>query len=202
MKKLPIQAASGLKFSTEILESSIGVQAVEIAASLSLGICMGFIYELFRLPRHLFPSASFLFDFIFCLCFGAGVFVLGMACGGNLRFYMPFAALMGAWAYWLLLGKKLRPLMLKLEKLGAKGWLKLKRLIKKLLKIIKNIFSFFKKRFRMVGYTKDGKLGGAMSKSGVREAQRKGKDHEISQNGHTDKVYYPGSAHIRSLHDI
>lgn len=194
-------AAFGRDFSIESLETGIIHQALEIAASLSLGLCLGFIYELFRVPRRLLPGAAFLLDTLFCLLLGAGLFVLGMACGGTLRFYMPFAAALGAGLYWVTIGRWLSPFWVYLESFGAKVLKKEKAFAKKVNKLLKNIFSFCKKRFRITKYIKNGRLGKGMSKSGARRARRKGENHEISQNGHTGKAYYPCPSDLRSFHD-
>ena len=183
------------------MEIGILTQAAEIAASLALGVCLGFLYEIFRLPRRLFRKLGFLFDLLFCLLLAFGLFLLGMACGSTLRFYMPFAAALGSGIYWALFGRWLHPMMEKLESYGVKALRKQKLLAKKMDKILKNIFSSAKKRFRIDRYIKDGKLGVGMSKSGAHSERRKGDYHEISQMEHTGKVYYPGPSHLRSFHD-
>jgi len=200
MRRWPPPEASGPVYSTERVETLLLTQAAEICVCLALGLCLGFIYDVLRVPRHLAGAWGFLFDILFCLIMGGSLFVLGMACGGVLRFYMPFAAALGAGVYWLSFGRWLSPFFRKVESYGAKALRGLNRLIKKLNKIFKNIFSIGKKRFRMIGYTKDGKLGMGMSKSGARRAQRKGEDHEISRTGHTCKSCYPGPSDICSFY--
>lgn len=182
------------------METHILSQALEIVSSLALGMCLGFVYDLFRVPRHIFRSLAFVFDLAFCLVLGAAIFLMAMALGGTLRFYMPFAAALGAGLYSALFGRWLRPLLGKLEILAGKGLNRLKNLMKKMNKNFKNIFSRLKKRFRITKYRKDGKLGEGMSNSGPRRARQKGDYHEISQDGHTCKTYYPGSSDLRSFH--
>ncbi|MBR5489925.1 MAG: spore cortex biosynthesis protein YabQ [Oscillospiraceae bacterium] len=174
------------------METNLLFQASELASAFAAGIILGFIYDVLKVPRHLAGAWGFIFDIIFCLLMAGGLFLLGMALGGEVDFYMLLAAMGGAAIYWMLFGFFLAPLFGKAENFGAKSLLKLKKLIKKLNKNIKNIFSFLKKRFRMVLYIKNDKLGKCVSKSGASEAQRKG-TYDENSGSENSKVYYPDS---------
>ncbi|MBR2880644.1 MAG: spore cortex biosynthesis protein YabQ [Oscillospiraceae bacterium] len=178
------------------------LQSAEILASLSLGLCLGFVYDILRVPRGLFYPLMFLLDILFCIACAGGIFILGVCCGGGIRFYMPLACALGAAAYWLTFGKLLRPVLNKLESVLHKWLNALKNQGKKLLKNLKNIFSICKKRFRITKYSKDGKLGLGMSNFGVRKARRRGYYDENSRNPDIAEAYYPGPSDICSSEHI
>ena len=174
------------------METNLLFQASELVAAFAAGIILGFVYDVLKVPRHLAGAWGFIFDIIFCLLMAGGLFLLGLALGGEVDFYMILASMGGAAIYWVLFGFLLAPLFARIENFGAKGLLKLKKLIKKLNKKIKNVFSFLEKRFRMVLYIKNDKLGKCVSKSGAHKAQRKGTYNENS-GSENSKVYYPDS---------
>ncbi|MBE7018058.1 MAG: hypothetical protein E7420_07920 [Ruminococcaceae bacterium] len=178
------------------MESSILIQAAEIAASFSLGVCLSFLYDVLRVPRKLFPLAAFLIDALFCISVAGSIFLLGMCCGGNLRFYMPFVSLFGGLIYYITFGRLFRPVLNVIERFlsGLLNALEIKA--KKLIKNLKNIFSSAKKWFRITKYNKDDKLGIGMSNFKLRKAQKRGCHDENSRNTDTSEVYYPCRTYI------
>ena len=175
------------------METSLLAQIMELSASMAAGIILGFLYDVLKVPRHLVGAGGFIFDILFCITMAGGLFLLGMACGGEVSIYMLMASVGGGVVYWVLFGRMLALPLRKLESLGRKSINCLKKLIKKVNKNAKNVFSILKKRFRMVTYTKNDKLGKYVSKSGVPSAQRKGTYHENSGSEHNCKSYYPDS---------
>ena len=190
---MPIPALFGRGFSIDKgMETNLLFQISELAAAFGAGIILGFVYDVLKVPRHLAGAWGFIFDILFCLLMAGGLFLLGLALGGEVDLYMLFAAIGGAAIYWMLFGFFLAPLFGKVENFGAKSLLKLKKLIKKLNKNIKNVFSFLQKRFRMVTYTKNDKLGKYVSKSGAHMARRKG-TYDENSGTENSKVYYTDS---------
>ena len=182
--------------------SSVFVQLAEIAASLALGVCRGFVYDSLRVFRRLFPFFVIVFDIIFCVFAAGCVFVLGMCCGGNLRFYMPFACVGGGAVYWITFGRLFRPIFDKLAGFLQKCLKALKKQGKKMIKNFKNIFSSAKKRFRITKYSKDGKLGIGMSNFKAWKVRQRGYENENSRSSHIAEVYYPCSFDICSSEHI
>ena len=84
------------------MENPISGQILQAAATLLAGIVLGLIYDVLRVIRTRSGAlaVSLLADLLFCLMAGAALFLLGMGPGGGeLRLYMPAAAMAGALLY-------------------------------------------------------------------------------------------------------
>ncbi|MBR1659140.1 MAG: spore cortex biosynthesis protein YabQ [Oscillospiraceae bacterium] len=137
------------------MELPLRVQALLLACTLLTGLGLGALYDLLRVLRERLPAAPGLaLDALYCFCFGAAMFLLGMGPGrGTLRLYMPPLALAGAGLWFFLFGGAVRNALRRgLDVLGRaaamaapplrRGQEALRRGEKKL----KRVFSFAMKR--------------------------------------------------------
>lgn len=162
MRKWRRPAACGQSFSTKAVADPINGQILEAAATLLIGVALGFIYDIFRVIRIRSGKLAvcLLADALFCAVAAASLFLLGMGPGGGeLRFYMPVVAFAGAMAYTWLFGPYFRRgLGLLFDAIGkAAGILLLPvrktwGVLKKILKFFKNTFSSIKKWFTITKY--------------------------------------------------
>lgn len=93
------------------METGLGRQAAALGFAAALGLAAGLLYDLLRPPRRALrqPWAA-LFDLLYGLCTGTGLFLYAMSAGnGRLGIWELSAALLGFLAYLHLLSPVLLP---------------------------------------------------------------------------------------------
>ena len=92
------------------MELPLRLQALQLAAAFALGAALGVVYDLLRALRRRVPALTAAADALFCLLLLVGLLALALYAGGGLLrlFFFPGIAL-GAWAYFLTLGRLLLP---------------------------------------------------------------------------------------------
>lgn len=143
------------------MQYPVSVQLMEAAAAVLTGAALGIVYELFRCIRlHSTRIGAALADILFCLLAAWSLFLLGMGPGrGNLRLYMPAAALGSAALSSMLFGGAVRAAFEAAARIVSavagvflKPWRMIAGQLKKFGKKFKNIFSRAEKRFTIMMY--------------------------------------------------
>ncbi|HIS44827.1 MAG TPA: spore cortex biosynthesis protein YabQ [Candidatus Scatomorpha merdigallinarum] len=185
------------------MELPVSAQALAAAYSLLIGVLIGLLYDVNRAWRFECRSSmsAAVADTLFCVCAACVLFVFSMgALDGRLRLSMLFCAGAGWGVYWLTLSRRVLPA----ARLLVKNWVKLLHsmgshlsIIKKLLRIEKNIFSKLGLGFKMYINRRKTIRAGTTEGSASREA-RKGRYDYSSGSGRPHRVRSGGSGQRRS----
>ncbi|MBP5167037.1 MAG: spore cortex biosynthesis protein YabQ [Oscillospiraceae bacterium] len=141
------------------MKLSVSMQGLQALASLACGPALGFFYDLLAQIRLRFGLRRLLplFDALFCIVCACVLFLMGSVAGrGRLRLFMPLLMAAGGGVYCLALRRFGRPAAAfaangAAAALGAAALplRVLKKIIKKITKKTKNIFSYFKKCYKI-----------------------------------------------------
>lgn len=141
------------------MEISVSGQAAALGGAFLLGMAVGLIYDLIRIPRayiHI-PLLGEALDLLFWLVVTAAIFLYAITAGdGEVRIFMAAALFGGALVYFLVLSPWIRRFSGLIMSAVFAVWrfiifplVKLFGVLKKLKEILKNSFSSFRKRYRM-----------------------------------------------------
>lgn len=188
--------AFGPDCSIEKMELPVSGQLLTLAAAAGSGVGLGVVYDIFRVVRlHGGRIISFLADIIFCICMAAALFLLEMGPGGGEAgvYAMP-AAMGGAAVYFAFLSRFMLGFLLPFGRavpFAVEKMMKGKKILfflwKKILKILKNIFSRIKKGFTINKLKPDEKTTERICASGT-ENDSEGKEAYEIRKG---KCVYP-----------
>ena len=141
------------------MEISVSVQAAAFGGALLLGMAVGLVYDLIRIPRAYIriPLLGEVLDLLFWAAVTAALFLYAIASGnGEVRIYMAAALFCGAVVYFLLFSPWVRKFSALIAALAASVWrtvtfpvLKAAAAIKKLKEKLKNSFSSWRKRYKI-----------------------------------------------------
>ena len=195
------RAGSGAAFSVDV-ELPVSAQALAAAYSLLIGVLIGLLYDVNRAWRFECRSSmsAAVADTLFCVCAACVLFVFSMgALDGRLRLSMLFCAGAGWGVYWLTLSRRVLPA----ARLLVKNWVKLLHsmgshlsIIKKLLRIEKNIFSKLGLGFKMYIDRRKTIRAGTTEGSASREA-REGRYYYPSDSGRSGGIRTGGPGRRR-----
>jgi spore cortex biosynthesis protein YabQ len=161
------------------VDISVSNQAAALLGALVMGVAVGLVYDLIRIPRAYIriPLLGAVLDLLFWLAVTAALFLYAIyAGGGEVRIYMAAALFGGALGYFLLIS----PWVRRFSGVLAAGaatlgrWIafpirKLASAIKKLKEKLKNSFSSYRKRYKMK------QIPGKAEAAAMRDARRQGR---------------------------
>ena len=175
------------------MEKSVISQLLEAGGALGVGAVLGIVYDFLRCARNEFAGCAFhlLCDFFFAVGASAALFAYGMhSPSGCLTLYIAALAAAGAMLYFAVAGRTARHLfslflrfLSRILRFTNKKLIKVFIMLKKIKKILKNIFSRAKKWFTITGKVVDCENPDQGRKGQQSEVQEDRLSHESSYRG-------------------
>lgn len=137
----PCKPAASSRGCSAEMGVTVSEQLCRLCASLLTGAALAVLYDVLRAIRRKLPQSSALFDVVFSAAAILALFTLGMSAGGGtLYLSMVIFVLLGFSLWMLSLSRLFLPLFIKIAELLLLALSPLDFVIKKAVKLAKNIF--------------------------------------------------------------